>query len=61
MTERPYVWHVSKFPSLGTYTGPHPWTVSLGKPKGDMDWVEVARTLEEAMEKALKLVPKEVP
>lgn len=59
MTERPYIWHAGRFG--GNYKGGYPWTVTLGRPKHPDDWVEVAKTPAEAMEKALKLVPKEVP
>lgn len=59
MTERPYIWHESKFG--GVTLSNYPWSVSLGRPKHETDYVEVAKTPAEAMEKALKLVPKEVP
>ena len=60
MTKRPYIWHATKFDPEGRKFI-RPWTISMGKPKDADDYVRVAGTLEEAMEKALKLVPKEVP
>lgn len=60
MTERPYIWHASKFhDEAGLFM--RPWTISLGRPKNADDYVRVAATLEEAMKIALKLVPREVP
>ena len=64
MTERPYIWHVSKFLEPGqVYHGDHPWTVTLGRPKNAADFKpgHAAPTLEAAMAKAISLVPKEVP
>lgn len=59
MTERPYIWHVSKF---GHKSNANPWTVTLGRPKhcDDFKTAHSAATLEDAMSLALTLVPQEV-
>lgn len=60
MTERPFIWHESKF--AVTHTS-HPWTVTLGRPThvNDFETGHSAPTLEAAMEIAISLVPREVP
>lgn len=63
MTERPYIWHESKFPESRHYESAHPWTVTLGRPRhcNDFKSGHSAPTLEAAMQIAISLVPKEVP
>ena len=54
MSERPYVWHESKFQT--THTS-NPWTVTFGRPKhvNDFKHGHSAATLEAAMNMAVKL------